>query len=72
MAMAANSAGAVTPSGITSGVLNGSGANAGPAPTCGLNVIGGVICGGVIVACGHANAGDGITGQPGVVDPKGA
>jgi len=61
----------VIPSGSTSGVLNGSGAIAGPLPGCGLNVIGGDIDGGVIVACGHPNAGDGITGQPGVVDPKG-
>jgi hypothetical protein len=57
---------------MTSGVVNGSGAIAGPAPPGGLSVIGGVNDGGVIVVCGHAKAGDGITGQPGVVDPKGA
>jgi len=71
MAIAAMSAGAVTPSGSTSGVLNGIGAIVGPPPTAAFSVIGGVTDGGVSVACGHANAGDGITGQPGVVDPKG-
>jgi hypothetical protein len=65
-------AGAVTPSGSTSGVLNGSGAIAGPLPIAALSAIGGVADGGVSVACGHGNAGDGITGQPGVVAPKGA
>jgi len=80
------STGAVTLSGSTSGVLNGSGEIAGPV-LMGLpgqpnvrDVIGSGAANGVaapdappkdIGVCGHANAGDGITGQPGVVDPKG-
>jgi hypothetical protein len=87
MAIAAMSTGAVMPSGSTSGVLNGGGAIDGPVLMAfpgQLNVCGAIGSGAVndgarpdgapmaIGGCDHANAGDGITGQPGVVDPKGA
>jgi hypothetical protein len=81
------STGAVMPSGSTSGVLNGTGAIVCPVlmPVRALPSVRGVFGSGAvndgigpgaapiaIGACDHGNVGDGITGQPGVVDPKGA